>query len=156
MKNFYISIFSIFLTSAIVAQQIDNGDMEAWDNLGAAAEEPANWNSFMTATGGLAFFGSQQVEQSTNVPSSSNGMYSARVFSKSTLGIVANGNLTLGRINMGSSTPSSPDNYNFTSTGDSDFSQALTASPDSLVFWVNYNANNSSDSARVRAVIHDE
>ena len=60
MKNFYISIFSIFLTSAIVAQQIDNGDMEAWDNLGAAAEEPANWNSFMTATGGLAFFGSQQ------------------------------------------------------------------------------------------------
>ncbi len=156
MKNFYISIFSIFLTSAIVAQQIDNGDMEAWDNLGAAAEEPANWNSFMTATGGLAFFGSQQVEQSTNVPSSSNGMYSARVYSKSTLGIVANGNLTLGRINMGSSTPSSPDNYNFTSTGDSDFSQALTASPDSLVFWVNYNANNSSDSARVRAVIHDD
>lgn len=155
MKNFYISIFSIFLTSAIVAQQIDNGDMEVWDNLGTADEEPANWNSFMTATGGLAFFGSQQVEQSTNVPSSSSGMYSARVYSKSTLGIVANGNLTLGRINMGSSTPSSPDNYNYTSTGDSDFSQALTASPDSLVFWVNYNANNSSDSARVRAVIHD-
>ena len=54
MKNFYLYFF-YFLTSAIVAQQIDNGDMEAWDNLGAAAEEPANWNSFMTATGGLAF-----------------------------------------------------------------------------------------------------
>ena len=83
-------------------------------------------------------------------------MYSARVYSKSTLGIVANGNLTLGRINMGSSTPSSSDNFNFTSTGDIDFSQMLSESPDSLVFWVNYDANNSSDSARVRAVIHDD
>ena len=156
MKNLYISIFSIFLTSAIVAQQIDNGDMEAWDNLGTEAEEPANWNSFMSATGSLSLLGSLQVEQSTDIRMGADGMYCARVFSKGFFGIVANGNLTLGRINMGSSTPSSTDNYNFTSTGDSDFSQTLTASPDSLVFWVNYNANNSYDSARVRAVIHDD
>ncbi len=140
----------------MMAQQINNGNMEDWDDLGSSEEEPVNWNSFMSATGGLAFFGSQQVERSTDVSASSTGMYSARVFSKSTLGIIANGNLTLGRINMGSSTPSSPDNYNYTSTGDSDFSQALTTMPDSLVFWVKYNANSNADSARVRAVIHDD
>jgi hypothetical protein len=156
MNKFYFFTLSLFLSTGINAQQIDNGDMEAWDDLGTSSEEPTNWNSFMSATGGLAFFGSQQVEQSTNVPSSSSGMYSARVYSKSTLGIVANGNLTLGQINMGSSTPSSSDNFNFTNTGDIDFSQMLTDSPDSLVFWVNYDANNSSDSARVRAVIHDD
>ncbi len=156
MNKFYFFILSLFFSIGINAQQIDNGDMEAWDDLGTSSEEPTNWNSFMSATGGLAFFGSQQVEQSTNVPASSSGMYSARVYSKSTLGIVANGNLTLGRINMGSSTPSSSDNFNFTSTGDIDFSQMLSESPDSLVFWVNYDANNSSDSARVRAVIHDD
>ncbi|MDC1266415.1 hypothetical protein N8Z75_00415 [Crocinitomicaceae bacterium] len=155
MIKFYFFILSIFLTTGIIAQQIDNGNMEDWDDVGSSSEEPSNWNSFMSATGGLAFFGSQQVEQSTDVSSSSTGMYSARVFSKSTLGIIANGNLTLGRINMGSSTPSSPDNYNFSSTTDGDFSQALTTMPDSLVFWVKYNANSNSDSARVRAVIHD-
>ncbi len=155
MIKFYTFILSLFSTFALFSQQITNGSMEEWDNLGASNEEPTNWNSFMTATGGLAFFGSQQVEQSTDVPASSTGMYSARAFSKSTLGIVANGNLTLGRINMGSSTPSSTDNYNFTSTSDPDFSQVLTAMPDSLVFWVKFNASSSTDSARVRAVIHD-
>lgn len=156
MNKFYFFTLSLFLSIGINAQQIDNGDMEAWDDLGTTSEEPTNWNSFMSATGGLAFFGSQQVEQSTDVSSSSTGMYSARVFSKSTLGIIANGNLTLGRINMGSSTPSSPDNYNFTSTSDTDFSQVLTTMPDSLAFWVKYNANSNTDSARVRAVIHDD
>lgn len=156
MIKFYFLILTLFLSTEIVAQQINNGNMENWDDLGSSSEEPSNWNSFMSATGGLAFFGSQQVEQSTDVLSLSTGMYSARVFSKSTLGIIANGNLTLGRINMGSSTPSSPDNYNFTSTSDNEFSQALTSMPDSLAFWVKYNANSNTDSARVRAVIHDD
>ena len=36
---------------------------------------------------------------------------------------------------MGSSTPSSPDNYNFTSTGDSDF-HSFNGFADSFSFWV--------------------
>jgi hypothetical protein len=155
MIKFYSVIFSLIASSAITAQQIDNGSMESWDNLGSSTEEPSNWNSFMSASGGLALFGSQQVEQSSNVPSASSGSYSARVFSKSTIGIIANGNLTLGRINMGSSTPSSSQNYNYTDTGDSDFYQELTSSPDSIVFWVKYNNSSNSDLARIKAIIHD-
>ena len=56
----------IFTLSAF-GQQIDNGSMEAWDDLGGSDEEPANWNSFMRATGGLSLFGSQQVEQSSDI-----------------------------------------------------------------------------------------
>jgi len=156
MNKFYTLFLSLISAGTIFSQQIDNGSMEDWDNLGSSTEEPTNWNSFMTATGGLAFFGSQQVEQSSDVPSASSGMYSVRVFSNSVLGIVANGNLTLGRINMGSSTPSSSDNYNFTNTADSDFSQVLTTMPDSIVFWVQFNASNNTDSARIHAIIHDE
>ena len=156
MNKFYTFFLSLISTATLFSQQIDNASMEEWDNLGISTEEPANWNSFMTATGGLAFFGSQQVEQSSDVASTSSGMYSARVFSRSVLGIVANGNLTLGQINMGSSTPSSTDNYNFTNTADSDFSQILTAMPDSIVFWVQFNASNNADSARIHAIIHDE
>jgi len=156
MNKFYTFFICLISTGTLFSQQIDNASMETWDNLGASTEEPTNWNSFMTATGGLAFFGSQQVEQSTDVPAASSGMYSVRVYSNSILGIVANGNLTLGRINMGSSTPSSTDNYNFTNIADSDFSQVLTTMPDSIVFWVQFNASNNADSARIHAIIHDE
>ncbi len=156
MKKIYTSFFAILFSLAAFGQQIDNGSMEEWDNLGSINEEPSNWNSFMTASGGLSLFASKQVEQSTDIRSGASGMYSARVFSKSTIGIIANGNLTLGRINMGSSTPSSTSNYNYTVTGNSDFSQQLNASPDSIVFWVKYNNSSSSDLARIKAIIHDD
>jgi len=156
MKKIYTSFFAILFSLAAFGQQIDNGSMEDWDNLGSNNEEPSNWNSFMTASGGLSLFASKQVEQSTDIRSGASGLYSARVFSKSTIGIIANGNLTLGRINMGSSTPSSTSNYNYTETSNSDFSQQLNASPDSIVFWVKYNNSSSSDLARIKAIIHDD
>ena len=156
MKKIYASFFTILFSLAAFGQQIDNGSMENWDNLGSNDEEPSNWNSFMTASGGLSLFASKQVEQSSDIRSGASGMYSARVFSKSTIGIIANGNLTLGRINMGSSTPSSTSNYNYTVTGNPDFSQQLNSSPDSIVFWVKYNNSSSSDLARVKAIIHDD
>ena len=118
MKKNYASFFTILFSLAAFGQQIDNGSMENWDNLGSNDEEPSNWNSFMNASGGLSLFASKQVGQSTDIRSGASGMYSARVFSKSTIGIIANGNLTLGRINMGSSTPSSTSNYNYTVTAD--------------------------------------
>lgn len=156
MKKIYASFFTILFSLAAFGQQIDNGSMENWDNLGSNDEEPSNWNSFMTASGGLSLFASKQVEQSSDIRSGASGMYSARVFSKSTIGIIANGNLTLGRINMGSSTPSSTSNYNYTDTGNSDFSQQLNSSPDSIAFWVKYNNSSSTDLARIKAIIHDD
>ena len=156
MKKIYASFFTILFSLAAFGQQIDNGSMENWDNLGSNDEEPSNWNSFMNASGGLSLFASKQVGQSTDIRSGASGMYSVRVFSKSTIGIIANGNLTLGRINMGSSTPSSTSNYNYTVTGNSDFSQQLNSTPDSIVFWVKYNNSSSSDLARIKAIIHDD
>jgi hypothetical protein len=63
--------------------------------------------------------------------------------------------MTVGRINMGSTTPSDPNNFNISLTADANFSEALTTSPDSLVFWVRYTAANANDSARVHAILHD-
>ena len=57
---------------------------------------------------------------------------------------------------MGSSTPSSTSNYNYTDTGNSDFSQQLNSSPDSIAFWVKYNNSSSTDLARIKAIIHDD
>ena len=154
MKKVTIASF-LFTSFSFFAQQIGNSNMESWDNFGQASEEPTNWNSFKTAQGSFVSFGSQQLEQSTSIRSGATGQYCARIWSKSTLGIVANGNMTLGKINMGSTTPDNPNNYNISLTADPNFSEALTSSPDSLVFWVKYTAANANDSARVHAILHD-
>jgi hypothetical protein len=154
MKKVTIASF-LFSSFSFFAQQIGNSNMESWDNVGQAAEEPTNWNSFKTAQGSFVSFGSQQLEQSTSIRSGATGQYCARIWSKSTLGIVANGNMTLGKINMGSTTPDNPNNYNISLTGDPNFSEALTSTPDSLVFWVKYTSANANDSARVHAILHD-
>lgn len=136
-------------------QQIGNADMELWDNVGASSEEPTNWNSFKTASGSLNNFASKQVERSTAVRGSSPGSYCARIWAKSSLGVVANGNLTLGKINMGSTSPGNSANYNATILGDNSFSESCTNTPDSIVFWVKFTPQNGGDQARASIILHD-
>ena len=156
MKNTLTFCFILFSLSSLLAQQqIGNSNMEEWDNIGAATEEPTNWNGFKSASGGLSGFASQQVFRSTAIRSGASGMYCARIFSKSIIGIVANGTLTLGRINMGSSTVTDISaNYNISLTNDPNFSEALTSIPDSIVFWAKYTAA-SNQQARIHAITHD-
>lgn len=154
-----ILLIALLSASTTYAQQIGNSDLESWDNLGSSSEEPTNWNSFKTAdcTLGSIICGiaqNQQVSRSTDVRPGSIGMYSARVYSLNVLGNNANGNLTLGRVHMGNTDPLNASNYNFSITSDVNYSEALTESPDSLVFWVKYNAA-SSEEARVSGVLHD-
>jgi hypothetical protein len=149
-----VTLNFLFVAYFFHAQQITNGNMESWDNLGLSTEEPSNWNGFKSGTGGLVSFGSQQVEQSTAIRSNATGMYCARIWSKSTLGIVANGALTLGQINMGSTTASSALNYNYSKTSDTLFSEPISIVPDSIVFWAKYTAG-SGQQARMHAIIHD-
>jgi hypothetical protein len=155
MRKITLNILLFSSLSVFAQQQIGNSNMESWDNVGQSTEEPTNWNSFKTGTGGLSSFGSQQVARSTSIRSGASGTYSARIYAKSTLGIVANGLLTLGQVNMGSSTASSPDNHNFTKTSDANFSEALTSRPDSIVFWVKFTPVNNNHQARVHAILHD-
>jgi len=151
LYTFLLSSFAIFSQ-----QQIGNSGFEQWDNVGAPNEEPSNWNSFKTGSGSFASFGSKQIEQSTDVRSGSAGTYSSRVYSVSTFGIIANGNMTIGRINMGSTTPSAPENYNYSVVSDTNFSEPLTQSPDSIVFWVKYTPVSAGEEARMKAAIHDD
>ncbi|MEY4288099.1 MAG: hypothetical protein RLZZ30_187 [Bacteroidota bacterium] len=148
------TLISIIFTSLTYAQQIANSNMESWDNLGLTTEEPTNWNGFKSGTGGLVSFGSQQVEQSTAIRANATGMYCARIWSKSTLGVVANGTLTLGQINMGSTTASSALNFNYSKTADTLFSEPISNVPDSAVFWAKYTAG-SGQQARIHAIVHD-
>ncbi len=154
-KTFTFCFIAFSLSSLLAQQQIGNSNMEAWDNIGTSTEEPTNWNGFKTASGGLSGFAQQQVFRSTAIRSGASGMYCARIFSNSIFGIVANGTLTLGRINMGSTTVTDISaNYNISLTNDPNFSEALTSMPDSIVFWSKYTAA-SNQQSRIQAITHD-
>ena len=136
--------------------QIGNGNMESWETV-SSGEEPTNWNSFLSAGGNMSWAAGDQCQSSTDVRPGTTGTKSANIFSNSVIGVVANGNLTLGKINMGSAQPANSANYNASVTADANFSEALTVDPDSLVFWAKFVPANGSgtDSARVSAILHD-
>src|SRR5690606_33774632 len=113
MKKTITVVMSLALTLFANAQtQIGNPGFEDWENVSGGYEEPVNWNSFLTAGGPLTSFAANQLENSTDVRPGSTGSRSVKLFSRSTLGIIANGNITLGKINMGSTSPSNSANYN--------------------------------------------
>lgn len=136
-------------------QQLDNYNFEQWVNEGQSTVEPARWHSFMSASGGFSNFMSQQIEPSSNVRPGSDGSKSARIFSKSILGITANGNMTTGRINAGTVDPSGTENYNYTQRN-SDFCMPLTVMPDSLTVWVSFRASNPGSQASIITAIHGD
>lgn len=160
MKNFtlvLICLLFLALQSVKAQQQVNNSGFELWDNQGSANEEPTDWNSFKTASGTMALYASQQIIQSTQKRPGSLGNYSCVIWSKSIIGIIANGNVTTGQINMGSATPANSANYNVTHTAQPGFSEALGNTPDSIAIWVRFKPANAggTDSARVHACVHD-
>jgi len=155
---FFAGLFLLGISQISKAQtQLNNSGFENWENVGSATEEPLDWSSFKTASGVLAYLASQQIKQTGVVRPGTTGSYSCLIWSKSIIGIIANGNVTNGQINMSSSTATDPSNYNVTHTANPAFSEALGGShPDSLVFWAKFVPSNTSgtDSARMRGVIH--
>lgn len=159
MKKLYFSLFVIIpLFSWSQPQQINNSNFELWQNVGSNTEKPNDWNSFMNASGTFSGFAAQQIRRSTVVRPGTSGQYSAVIWSRNAAGTNANGNMTTGRINMGSTTPSSSSNYNYTQRSNATFYETMTAFPDSFVCWVKFKPVNVSgnDSARVRAVVHGD
>ena len=157
MKRILLISIVTLSTGAIFAQgQIGNSDMENWESV-ASDFEPVNWNSFLTAQGGLSGFAANQIEESTTeIRPGSAGTKSARIWTRDAgFGVKANGNMTVGIINMGSITPSDNSNHNLSLTTDSDFSETLTDTPDSIVFWAKYTAADGGSQARMKATLHD-
>lgn len=150
---------SLFMTCALTAgaqgiyQFADPGFEQGWKN----TKEPGNgWHSFATAGGDLAPFASMSPapEHATEGYQSA---HSVKLTSKDLWIAKANGNLTTGRITMGSQTPSDPSNYNFSDiTG----GQALefAGTPDAVTFYAKFTAGsgNKNEQGRGQFILHDE
>lgn len=153
---------SALLMASDGGPQLKNSTFEgAWETpvSGKTWTEPAGWNSFPTMNGTWLTNSGKNGDQlivSGTVRPHSHGTQSALIKAKSILGIIANGNMTLGQINAGSATATSSDNYNYTKRSDANFSQAMTGNPDSLTVWVKYSNADASNKARIAAIIHGD
>ena len=146
--------FSLGLTA--MAQGIYQFEDPGFESYTSTGSEPGyGWNSFNSATGSVAGLGKGSSPKPELIKPGANGTGRAvQIFSKSILGAKANGNLTTGMINMGSTTPSSASNYNYTKRGDSSHSLLFAGRPDAVTFYAKF-VSGGSPNGRGQFILHD-
>lgn len=169
-----VSLILAFLFSAnlIFAQyQLTNSGFENWETAtgskpglfgssSVSGPEPVQWNSFITAQVKSSTFSSAistKIEESTDVRPGTTGSKSAKIWSNSIFGVVANGTLTTGRIYGGDTDAgNAKGNYNFSDpASDSQFKHSFAGKPDSIATWLKFVPSSTSTEARVSAIIHE-
>ena len=171
-KTLALLAAAVLLSGAAQAQnrpQITNGDFETWTFDGANL--PNYFNSFQTADGlfsGLAYDkNNRQVKRSTDKRPGSPGSYSCSIWSRKVSGVVAQGNLTTGRVHAAAMSATGKNNYNYSDRDGSNTSNGVknpcampfTGRPDSLVVWVKFTPNGTDSShpyVKVTATIHSD
>ena len=148
--------------------QLTNGDFETWLDSGNL---PYNWNSFQTAGGTWASLGydssNRQVGRSTDKRPGSSGNYSCMIWARKIFNVIAQGNLTTGRINAGSMSATGAENYNLTLRGQTStvggtanpFYMSFTGRPDSVAVWLKFTQTSTDSShpyGKFEVVLHDD
>ena len=157
MKNLFIILITLSLFPLSWGQyQLANPGFENWDGTSQTAE-PAHWNSFASSDGSYASMASSphHYHRHGGRPGTSGNSF-VTLWTKSILGIKANGNMTTGRIHAGSMSAANAQNYNYTKRSDSEFRQPFSGTPDSVYIWVSYYAANSSDKASISIYLHGD
>lgn len=154
-----VATFALMLAATLMAAaqyQLPNPGFEQWDGSSSSAE-PTNWNSFGTADGSYASMASSTHHYHRNGgrPGTSGSSY-LTIYTKSIVGVKANGNMTTGRIHAGALSASSSNNYNYTQRSNSAHCQPFTGTPDSMYVWVSYYAASANSQAQVSAYLHGD
>ena len=126
----------------------------------ATMTEPTyGWHSFLSANNETGM-GTLALKYSPNPEKISEGHtgYAVKLTSIAPIpNTYANGNLTTGKINMGSSTPSAHSNYNYSAIG-TDNCLEFAGTPDAVTFWAKFKPGtyNENQQARGKFILHDE
>lgn len=144
--------------TASAQYQLANAGFEEWETVTynkKSGEEPVNWNSFLDGTGSLkGTAAAVQVAKDETVRPGSTGSYSAKLTARNVLGVIAQGNLTTGCVNMGSITASDASgNYNYTDVDTDGKNQTFTGLPDAMKVWVMFSTS-SSYKGKACAILH--
>ena len=171
-KTIALLTAAVLFSGTLQAQnhpQITNGDFETWTFDGVNL--PNYFNSFQTADGtfsGTAYDkNDRQVKRSTDKRPGSTGSYSCYIWSRKVWGVVAQGNLTTGRVHASAMSATGKNNYNYSDRDGyntlngfkNPCAMPFTGRPDSLVAWVKFVPNGTDSShpyAKVNATIHSD
>lgn len=143
-----------------IYQFADPGFEQDFTKIGSYKEPGNGWHSFASANnstglpGGLALMFSPHPEKI----SEGHTGYAVKLTSIAPIpNTYANGNLTTGKINMGSSTPSAHSNYNYSAIG-TDNCLEFAGTPDAVTFWAKFKpgTGNEKKQARGKFILHDE
>lgn len=144
-----------------IYQFADPGFEQDFTKIGSYKEPGNGWHSFASANNSTGLpsslalmFSPHPTQMSTGVYS---GLHAVQLESKEAVGKKANGNLTTGKINMGSTTPKDPSNYNYSAVG-TDNCLEFAGMPDEVTFWAKFTpgTGNEKKQARGKFILHDE
>lgn len=156
MKKTIVCLISLLTTSSLAAQgnyQIPNSDFEQeWVKLGEKTEPGHGWYSFVSAGGTFAM-------ASPNTTTQVEGYNSKKAVSISSVDLLvakANGNLTTGKINMGSFTPTNKANYNYTSRSTEDGNCPFVGLPDTVRCYAKFTRGGKGYNAAGTFIVHGD
>ena len=145
-------ICALMLGGSVIAQnyQIPNSDFEVWNN----TNEPENgWYSFVSAGGKWS---SMAPKTSTTRVEGKAGS-AVQIVSQNLVLAKANGNLTTGRISMGSISPANESNYNYTDRSSEANNCPFVGLPDSVSCWAKFSrGENKEYPAQGNFVLHGD
>lgn len=156
MKKTIVCLVSLLTTSSLAAQgnyQIPNSDFEQeWVKSGEKTEPGHGWYSFVSAGGTFAM-------ASPNTTTQVEGYNSKKAVSISSVDLwvaKANGNLTTGKINMGSFTPTNEANYNYTSRSTEDGNCPFVGLPDTVRCYAKFTRGGEGYNAAGTFIVHGD
>ena len=161
-RFFLLTMVALCITGQVFAQeqvyQLQNSGFENWEGVqynSRKGEEPINWSSFMTMTGNFITVPFAAYEQVTKNTDSHSGNYSAYIFARDVSGIaIAQGNLTTGCINGGSTTASDgANNYNYTNENVKGQAMYFTGRPDAMRVWLK---GKTKETTKISAYLHEK
>ena len=143
----FLLIIGLFLTAQ---QQMQNPGFESWEEIGYGPDilEPVNWSAIKSSDNTeLNPFAPVVCERSDDAHS---GNFSAKLTNKATLGVVATGTMTNGRLHA----DLNPDlGYAFTDPDNSKWNTPFTGKPDSVVGWFKADPT-SIDFGTIKFLLH--
>lgn len=143
MKKILLTLFVGMSLTANAQYQLANSGFEEWESL-SSGEEPVKWSSFVDGTGSMkSMAGKVQIAKiSDDLRPGTTGRYSVKINARSVVGVIAQGNLTTGCVNMGSMTATDASgNYNYINEQRSDQAMRFSGHPDALRVWVKFSGS---------------
>lgn len=151
--RFVIAALALLCSNNINAQyQLANNGFEEWEEVTykkslstMKGNEPVKWSSFVDATGGMKSMGAA-VQLFKETETKHSGAACAKITARSVLTVIAQGNLTNGCVNMGSTSASEAEkNYNYINESREDQSMKFTGRPDAVKVWVNFSGSTKAN-----------